>query len=208
MLWIHILLGVVTGYLLGNLNGAVSISTLLKDDVRSHGSGNAGLTNFIRNYGRGKALYVIVVDAVKAVAACLVGGYLLEPFGMYDAGVAIGGTAVMFGHVFPVLLGFRGGKGILSGLFIGLTADWRIGVIALAVFCILYFTTRYVSLSSVIGSMTYGACFVIFFWGDPVVVGCGLFMTALTLFMHRSNVARLLSGKETKTNLFAKGKAE
>ena len=70
MLWIKIVLTVAAGYLLGNLNGAVSISTLMKDDVRSHGSGNAGLTNFIRNYGRNKALGVIAVDAVKAVLSC------------------------------------------------------------------------------------------------------------------------------------------
>ena len=207
MLWIKIVLTVVAGYLLGNLNGAVSISTLMKDDVRSHGSGNAGLTNFIRNYGRNKALGVIAVDAVKAVLSCLLGGYLLQPEGMYAEGVAIGGTAVMVGHVFPVLLGFRGGKGILSGLFIALTADWRIAVIGLSLFLILYFLTRYVSLSSVVGATAFGAGVAIFFWGNWVVVGCGVFMAAMAIFMHRSNIVRLVKGNEVKTDLFAKGKS-
>ena len=73
-MWLSIVIGLLTGYLLGNLNGAVCISTLMQDDVRSHGSGNAGLTNFIRNYGNTKALYVVAVDALKAVLSCLVTG--------------------------------------------------------------------------------------------------------------------------------------
>ena len=208
MLWLNILLGVLTGYLLGNLNGAVSISTLMKDDVRSHGSGNAGLTNFIRNYGRSKALYVIFVDAIKAILACFVTGCLLEPFGMYTEGLVIGGVAVMLGHVFPVLLGFRGGKGILSGLFIALAVDWRIALIIAAVFFTVYFITRYVSLSSVLAALSFGICFVVFYWENLIVLLCGVFMCGLTIFMHRSNIARLLSGKEVKTDLFAKGKKE
>ena len=66
-MWLSIVIGVVVGYLLGNINGAVIVSKLMKDDVRNHGSGNAGLTNFIRNYGSGKALLVIAADALKAV---------------------------------------------------------------------------------------------------------------------------------------------
>ena len=122
-MWICLVIGLLTSYLLGNLNGAVCISALQHDDVRSHGSGNAGLTNFIRNYGRGQALYVVLIDAGKAVLACLVTGLLMKPYGYYLEGLALGGLAVMLGHNFPALLGFRGGKGILSGLFIALTID-------------------------------------------------------------------------------------
>lgn len=206
-MWLPIVIGVLTGYLLGNLNGAVSISTLMKDDVRSHGSGNAGLTNFIRNYGNTKALYVVAVDALKAVLSCLVSGFLLKPYGMYMEGVMIGGAAVMFGHVFPVLLGFRGGKGILSGLFIAAVADWRIAVGILAIFFVVYFLTRYVSLSSLLASVGFGAGFCIFHHDNIVVVILGVAMACLTIFMHRSNISRLLSGKETKTDLFKKEKS-
>lgn len=206
-MWIAIVIGVLSGYLLGNLNGAVAVSHMMNDDVRSHGSGNAGLTNFIRNYGSAKALYVIAVDAVKAVLSCLLNGYLLAPYGMYMEGVAIGGFAVMLGHVFPVLLGFRGGKGILSGLFIALTADWRIAVMILAVFALLYLITKYVSLGSVLAAIAFGAGFVVFHHDKPVVALCGVLMGCLTIFMHRSNIARLLAGKETKTNLFKKDKS-
>ena len=109
-MWYSVLIGILVSYLLGNLNGAVCISALRHDDVRSHGSGNAGLTNFIRNYGVGQAVYVILIDAGKAALACLLTGLLLRPFGYYTEGTALGGLAVMLGHNFPALLGFKGGK--------------------------------------------------------------------------------------------------
>ncbi len=206
-MWIAIVIGVVAGYLLGNINGAVIVSKLMHDDVRNHGSGNAGLTNFIRNYGNTKAVFVIAADAVKAVASCLLTGFLLRPYGMYHEGVMIGGVAVMFGHVFPVFLGFKGGKGILSGLFIAAVADWRIAVGILAVFAIVYFATRYVSLSSILAATGFGVGFCVLHWDNPVIVICGLFMPVLTIFMHRSNIVRLCTGKETKTNLFQRKKS-
>ncbi len=206
-MWLSIVIGVLTGYLLGNLNGAVSISTLMKDDVRSHGSGNAGLTNFIRNYGNAKALYVVAVDAIKAILSCLVTGLLLKPYGMYMEGVMIGGAAVMVGHIFPVLLGFRGGKGILSGLFIAAVADWRIAVGIAVIFFTVYFLTRYVSLSSLLASVGFAIGFCVLHNQNVLVMILGILMAVLTIFMHRSNIARLLSGQETKTDLFKKGKS-
>ena len=110
-MWLAIVLTFLAEYLLGNLNGAVCMSNLVAhEDVRSHGSGNAGLTNFIRNYGAAKGLSVVAIDGGKATISCLVGGLLLEPYGMYDEGMAIGGAAVILGHVFPILLGFQIGR--------------------------------------------------------------------------------------------------
>ena len=106
-MWYSIIVTVLVGYMLGNLNGAVCISALMNDDVRSHGSGNAGLTNFIRNYGAARAFHVFLIDAGKAALACVCGGLLLEPFGTFQMGSAIGGLALMLGHAYPVLLGFR-----------------------------------------------------------------------------------------------------
>ena len=206
MMWLSSLLTILTGYLLGNLNGAVCMSNLVAhEDVRSHGSGNAGLTNFIRNYGAGKSLSVILIDGGKAALSCLVGGMLLEPYGMYDEGMAIGGAAVMLGHVFPALLGFRGGKGVLSGFFVALTIDWRIALLILAVFAVAYFATQYVSLGSALGAAGFGAGFVIFYYDNPVVMICGLCMAAFVIIMHRENIRRLIKGQERKTNLFGKG---
>ena len=207
-MWLPILVGILTSYLLGNLNGAVCMSALMHDDVRAHGSGNAGLTNFVRNYGAGKALGVVLIDAGKAVLACLTAGLLLEPYGCYAVGAAIGGLSVMLGHTFPALLGFRGGKGILSGLFIALMLDWRVALLILIVFAVIYVLTGYVSLGSVMAATVFGIGLAITYWGNWTVVACSLVMGALAVFMHRGNIARLVSGTERKTNLFKKGKSE
>ena len=207
MIWAAILVTVLVGYFLGNHNGSVVTSRLVaNDDVRSHGSGNAGLTNFIRNYGVGSALYVIAIDGGKAVLACLAGDMLLSAYGLGFEGRVLGGAAAMLGHVFPVLLGFKGGKGILSGLLIALMMDWRIAVLILGVFILVYVLTQYVSLSSILAAAAFGAGFVVFHHDNLVVMISGLFMAALAIFMHRSNIARLVKGQESKTNLFGKGK--
>jgi len=203
---ISIIVAALVGYMLGNLNGAVCISALMNDDVRSHGSGNAGLTNFIRNYGAGRASFVILIDAGKAALACVAGGLLLMPHVSFVLGAAIGGCAVMLGHDFPALLGFRGGKGILSGLFIALAVDWRIGLIILAVFLVAYLLTKYVSLGSVLAAAAFAVSFAVLHHDDLPVMILGILMGCLTIFMHRGNVLRLIKGEERKTNLFAKEK--
>ena len=205
-MWFPILLTVLTGYLLGNLNGAICISNLVAhEDVRSRGSGNAGLTNFIRNYGTTKAMSVILIDAGKAVLSCLVGGMLLQPYGMYLEGTIIGGIAVLVGHMFPALLGFRGGKGILSGFFVAITVDWRIAALILAVFAVAYFVTNYVSLGSVLAAVTFGIAFAAFHHDNPLVMILGLCGAVLVVFKHRENIQRLVKGQERKTSLFGKG---
>ena len=203
-MWYSILVTVLVGYMLGNLNGAVCISALMKDDVRAHGSGNAGLTNFIRNYGAGRAVYVLLIDAGKAALACVAGGLLLRQYATFQTGSAIGGLAVMIGHAFPAVLGFKGGKGILSGLFVALMTDWRVALIILAVFAIAYFSTRYVSLGSVLAAIAFAVGFGVLHYKEPVVMICGIAMGAMAVFMHRENIARLLKGEERKTDLFKK----
>ncbi len=207
-MWFSIFIGMLASYLLGNLNGAVCMSALQHDDVRSHGSGNAGLTNFIRNYGAGQAAYVILIDAGKAVVSCLLTGLLLAPYGDYRVGTALGGLAVMLGHNFPALLGFKGGKGILSGLFIALVVDWRVALIILAVFAVAYLLTKYVSLGSVLGAFAFAISFAILHFGDWAVMLCGVAMGALAVYMHRENIVRLIRGTERKTDLFGKGKTK
>ena len=203
-MWLFVAITVIAGYLLGNLNGAICASKAMGDDVRTHGSGNAGLTNFIRSYGAGRSLLVILIDAGKAVVACLLGGLLLKSHLGFQAGAAIGGAAVMLGHVFPAFLGFRGGKGILSGLFIALVVDYRVALLILAVFALVYLTTGYVSLGSVLAALTFGAAFGVLHFLDPIVMLCGIFMGLLATFMHRENIVRLFKGEERKTNLFKK----
>ena len=146
-----ILFTVVIGYLLGNLNGSVLISRLLeKDDVRRHGSGNAGFTNFFRNYGGINSLIVFLIDGLKASLACIIGGLLLGKYGLRLEGMTLGALAVSLGHDFPALLHFRGGKGIVSGFAALITIDWRIALWVGGIFLIAYLLTYYVSLASLL----------------------------------------------------------
>ena len=201
----RLLIAALTCYFLGNHNGAVCVSAMLGDDVREHGSGNAGLTNFIRNYGAGRSALVILIDVCKAILACLLAGVLLEPYGLALEGRVLGGLCVILGHDFPALLGFRGGKGILSGLFVAVMVDWRVAVVVAIVFFSVYLLTHYVSLGSVLAAVTFGVCFVILYYDNLWVCFAGIIMSALTVFMHRGNIARLVKGEERKTDLFKRG---
>ena len=205
-MWFRILITALVCYFLGNHNGAICVSAMLHDDVRTHGSGNAGLTNFIRNYGAGRSLLVIAIDVGKAVLACLIGGMMFAPYGYELEGRVLGGLCVMLGHDFPALQSFRGGKGILSGWFIAWTVDWRIGLLIGVVFFVTYFLTQYVSLGSVLASAAFAIGFIVFHHDNPLVMLGGIFMGALCLFLPRGNIVRLIKGEERKTNLFGKGK--
>ena len=205
MLIFPIVITALVCYFLGNHNGAICVSLMLGDDVREHGSGNAGLTNFIRNYGANRAFLVIAIDVFKAILACHIGALVFAPLGYRLEGMTLGGVAVMLGHDFPALQGFRGGKGILSGWFIAFCIDWRIGLLIGVVFFAAYFLTHYVSLGSVLASAAFGIGFAIFHHSSPLVMAGGIFMGALTLYQHRSNIVRLVKGEERKTNLFQKG---
>lgn len=208
-MWYSVVIAALASYLLGNLNGAVSMSILLAhDDVRSHGSGNAGFTNFVRNFGIGKGVLVMLIDAGKAVLACLLGGQLLAPYGYRLEGMMLGAVAVSLGHDFPATLGFKGGKGILCGAAVAFTVDWRVGLIAAALFFGLYFLTGYVSLGSLVASIAFGVGFAVFNLGNVWVMAAGIFMALLAIFMHRENIKRLLTGTERKSNLFSKAKKE
>ena len=205
-MWFSVLIAGLVAYLLGNLNGAVVMSQLKNDDVRSHGSGNAGLTNYIRNFGAASALYVIAIDMGKAALACQAAAMLLEPHGFYEEGKALGGLFVILGHNFPILLGFRGGKGILSGVTVALMLDWRLGLLVFSIFLVAYLSTRYVSLGSVLSAGSFGFFYAFFHWGSTFPVLVGFILSGLIVWMHRGNIERLLKGQERKTELFGKGK--
>ena len=208
MLFFPILITFLVCYFLGNHNGAICVSMMMGDDVRSHGSGNAGLTNFIRNYGVNRAFLVIAIDVFKAVLACQIGGLVFDPLGYRLEGMTLAGMAVMLGHDFPALQGFRGGKGILSGWFVAFMVDWRIGVLIGIVFFTAYLLTQYVSLGSVLAAATFAIGFIVFHHENFWVMLGGIFMGALTLYQHRGNIVRLIKGQERKTNLLKKGKSE
>lgn len=202
-LWLSLVIAAAASYLLGNLNGSVLISRLHEhDDVRLHGSGNAGFTNFFRNYGGLVSLIVILVDGFKAAAACLISGALLRPFGLQAEGAVLGAVCVTLGHNFPALLGFRGGKGIVCGFASAIVIDWRVALIIFLVFSAFYLSTHYVSLASILAAFSFGAAFLVLHWGEFWICAGGVFLSLLAIFMHRQNLLRLLRGEETKTDFF------
>lgn len=193
-------LTLLVSYLLGCFNGSVMTSHfIIRDDVRQHGSGNAGLTNFYRTYGARYALCVIVCDMGKTVLACLIGGYLMHwVVGDWTLGLLIAGIGCELGHMFPVFFGLRGGKGILSGGVLVLLLDWRVALIAWGLFAVLWLTTRYVSLGSIAATASMPVSVFFLLGHNWLYTVLSAAIAALVIWCHRGNIQRLLSGTEKK----------
>ena len=204
----------VAAYLCGCFNGAFFTSRLFfHDDVRTHGSGNAGLTNFYRTFGGPLTFVVILTDVLKAVVALLIGRWLLvghlpalamlmnspeQAYSDYWCGLFC-----LLGHMFPCMFQFKGGKGILSGGTIIIMIDWRVALVGWGGFILLFLLTRYVSL----GSSSTGIDLPIVTWfvyRDWVLLVLICIMGGLILWKHRSNIARLISGTESKFSFHRK----
>lgn len=193
-------LTLLVSYLLGCFNGSVMTSHfIIRDDVRQHGSGNAGLTNFYRTYGARYALCVIICDMGKTVLACLIGGYLMHwVVGDWTLGLLIAGIGCELGHMFPVFFGLRGGKGILSGGVLVLMLDWRVALIAWGLFVSLWLLTRYVSLGSVTATSSMPVSVFFLLGHNWLYTVLSAAIAALVIWCHRGNIQRLLSGTEKK----------
>ena len=186
------------GYLLGCANGAILTSKIFyHDDVRSHGSGNAGLTNFYRTYGAKLVLCVIAIDMLKAVIAVQLGGALL--------GGALGkyymGFFCMLGHMFPAPYHFKGGKGILSSGTLLLCLDWRVALVSWGAFVVLVALTRYVSLGSVAAAALLPVTTFCVYRGVPHfawIMLLGTLIGGMVVWAHRANIGRLIHGTENK----------
>jgi len=206
MVW-GILACALIGYLLGGMNGAIMVSTAIEhEDVRTHGSGNAGLTNFLRSYGSRRALLVIFIDAGKVLLAYLIASLVMYGNPTYGRVAAV--CCACLGHIFPVYFDFRGGKGIMSSAMLALCMDWRVMLVALACFIIIFVTTHYVSLGSIVGVLICIAGFILLHFQTPGMwIPCSC-IGLLCIFMHRSNIDRLIHHQERKTYLKKKDKKE
>ena len=193
-------------YFLGCFNGAVIISKyILRDDVRNHGSGNAGLTNFHRTFGGPLMALVILCDVLKAALSVWIGSMVFTELMPEIALVGKYWSALfcLLGHMFPCMFQFKGGKGILSGGTIALMIDWRIALVVWGGFLLLVMLTRYVSL----GSVWAGASFPFISWycyPDPVIVVLAFLCGGLVVWKHRGNIQRLLKGTESKFSFRSK----
>ena len=193
-------LTLLVSYLLGCFNGSVVTSHfIIRDDVRKHGSGNAGLTNFYRTYGAKFALIVILCDMGKTMLSCLIGGYLMHWVAVdWTLGLLIAGIGCELGHMFPVFFGLRGGKGILSGGVLVLMLDWRVALIAWGLFVSLWLLTRYVSLGSVAATASMPVSVFLLMGHNWLYTVLSAAVAALVIWCHRGNIRRLLTGTEKK----------
>ena len=199
----------VVPYFLGGSNGAILVSKyILRDDIRNHGSGNAGLTNFLRVFGKSKLVVLVIgTDVIKAVLSLLLGmlGAKLIAMGGYDfmstvLSKYIAGMFCELGHMFPIMFGFKGGKGVLSGGTIAIMISWKLALVVWGSFLILAVLTRYVSL----GSVSTGVGYAIMAWvlyHDPVILVIAIITGGMLIWAHRGNIQRLLSGTESKFSI-------
>ena len=192
----------VAAYFCGCFNGAVIVSKyILRDDVRKHGSGNAGLTNFYRTFGGPLTLVVILTDVLKAIVAVWIGtavigmvtgGWMGPVLGKYWAG-----TFCLIGYMFPCMFQFKGGKGILSGGTIAIMIDWRVALVVWGGFLVLAIITKWVSLGSCWAGLSFP--FVSWFvYQDVVILLLAIVCGGLILWKHRGNMKRILKGEESK----------
>ncbi len=214
--WLPAVVTAAIAYFCGCFNGAVIVSKyILRDDVRTHGSGNAGLTNFYRTFGGPLTFVVILTDVLKAIVAVLVGVWLTgQLLPIPDQTAQQTATAMaeywtglfcLLGHMFPFMFQFKGGKGILSGGTIAIMIDWRVALVVWGGFLILAILTRYVSL----GSSSTGITLPIITWivyQDWLILILSIIIGGLIIFKHRTNLQRLAAGNESKFTFHRTGK--
>lgn len=195
---------IVIAYLLGSVPfGYLLVRVFRKQDIRSMGSGNIGATNVARSGAKGLGIATLVLDCLKGVLAVLIAFQLARHTGLsraaaYDLAV-FAGVAVTLGHVFPVWLSFRGGKGVATALGVFLVLSPLITACALLLFVLVFALTRYVSLASIFAALSIPilAAFLVPARSIAVMVGF-LFIPLLVIAKHHANIRRLLSGTESR----------
>lgn len=216
--WLAVLLTALIAYLLGSISSAVIVSKcMFHEDVREKGSGNAGATNMLRNYGVKAAIFTTIGDLAKSMIAVLVGGWMLfnlqlthtaeiSDASLQVVGRYLGGVCCVFGHLYPVFFGFKGGKGVMTSCGLILILDIRVALICLAVFGIVVAISRMVSLGSVLAVAV--APFIVYGFGTFVdhrspatVTFCVAVITVIVvtvILKHRTNIVRIFKGTESK----------
>lgn len=215
MAYLLLVLSLVGSYLLGSINGAVIISkTIAKKDVRDYGSGNAGMTNMMRVMGFVPGLLTFLVDVLKGSLTCLLAKFVVFPYIFESTGIEVFrpeyaafycGMFCLLGHIFPIFFGFKGGKGVATTLGLGFVCCWHVALSAFAVFLIVMAFSRIVSLSSILAGASIPVFAVAFMTDIAGVAGSKWVQVALItliaanlVWMHRTNIVRLIKGEEKK----------
>ncbi len=188
------------GYLLGSINFSIIISKLFyKDDIRAHGSGNAGSTNMLRTHGTVSGLVTFFCDGLKTAVAVIGGFLIFNYFGAYTAGFFC-----VIGHVFPLYHHFKGGKGVATVAFMMALTNWKTFLVCLVLFIVIVIITKYVSLGSIIGALMYPPVLyavLLLFPSDPeefIGVAYAVLIAIIVVVKHRSNIKKLRNNTESK----------
>ena len=194
----------IIAYLLGSISFSVIFSKKFAGfDVREKGSGNAGTTNVLRSVGKKAAVLTLVCDCLKGIVAILIAFIAGKIMKELDGSLLIqlAGIFVVLGHTFPIFFKFKGGKGVATSLGVLLMVNWQIGLICLVFALVLMALTRFVSLGSIPAAILFPVL-TVFIHTNYLVTGNSLIfaiiLAVLVVFNHRSNVKRLLEGKENK----------
>ncbi len=185
---------ILSAYLLGSLSTAVITSKLLGlPDPRTQGSGNPGATNVLRIGGRKAAVITLSGDMLKGLVAVLAGRLL----GVDDAAIAAMGLAAFLGHLYPVFFGFRGGKGVATGLGVLMGISWPVGVAALATWLLVAALTRYSSLSALCAAIL-APFYTAWFTDSPAFLTMAIMLCLLLVWRHRRNIRNLINDTESR----------
>ena len=190
--YVMLLLVAVIGYLLGSISTGILYSLALGQDIRTQGSKNSGATNMSRVHGLKEGLLTFLGDSLKGVAAVLIGRWLGG-----QLGAIVGGTFAIVGHMWPLYFGFKGGKGVSTCVGVSLVTYPPFGAMALVIGLAVMLITKYVSLGSMLGVLSFAIGVTICYGFWPI--GLWAFaLEALVVWRHRSNIQRLLNGTENK----------
>ena len=200
------LLGVLAAYLLGSISFALVASRVFGlADPRSYGSKNPGATNVLRSGHKGAAIFTLIGDAAKGWLAVFLASHYSPAYGLPDATVGLVALAVFFGHLYPVFLGFKGGKGVATAAGVLLAINVWLGLATLGTWFFVAFISRYSSLAALVAAAA-APIFAVLAWGkDGIVLAIGIMSMAL-IGKHWQNLQRLMAGSEPK--LGAKKKAQ
>ena len=197
LLIVSVILLLIAGYLIGGINTSILYSKLrYGKDIRESGSGNAGLTNMLRTYGKGAAAVTLFGDIAKTAICCLIGAIVLGKTGAF-----ICGYGAVIGHIWPVWFKFRGGKGVLALATVILICSPVTFLICITVFFIIVAFTKYISLGSVICALLMPVVLARIMGTANLVIIPTVIICLIIVWKHRSNIKRLREGNENKIHL-------
>ncbi len=181
----------VFGYLMGSVPYGLLLTRLAGlGDIRAIGSGNIGATNVLRTGNKGLAAATLLLDALKGTLTVL----LVKHFAQH--GVLLSGFCAFLGHLFPIWLGFKGGKGVATGFGVFYGIAWPIGLVCCGIWLLVAFTLRYSSLSALVAYAI--APLAVLYFAGPLGAEMAVVMAALVFWKHKANIKRLLSGQEPR----------